>query len=193
VVLSDTGDSIFGGAAGDSTVLIDSMLRLKIGGRALVPIVEPGAVATLEAAGPGATVTLSLGGCTTRFFTPLEVTGVVRLLADGHMLIDDLPGREFDMGRVAVFDVGPVTLVVSQLGGIGGNHPDVYRAFGIEPADYKMAVLKTASNFQYFAPISSGVIRADTAGPTQSDIVGLPWERLPRPIYPVDDTASWRG
>ncbi len=28
VVLSDTGDSVFGGSAGDSTVLIDSMLRV---------------------------------------------------------------------------------------------------------------------------------------------------------------------
>ena len=54
VVLSDTGDTVFGGAAGDSTVLIDSMLRLGIGGRALVPIVDPGAVATLRPPAPGA-------------------------------------------------------------------------------------------------------------------------------------------
>lgn len=193
VVISDTGDTVFGGAAGDSTVLVESMLRLGITGRALVPMVDSVAVAKLDAAGPGATATLSIGGRATRFFDPLEVTGVVRLVADGHMIIDDFPGREFDMGRTAVLDVGPVTIVLSELGGIGGNHPGVYRTFGIEPADYKMAVLKTASNFQYFAPISSGVIRADTPGPTQSDIVGLPWERLPRPIYPVDGTKSWRG
>ena len=37
VVLSDTGDSVFGGAAGDSTVLIASMLGCGITGRALVP------------------------------------------------------------------------------------------------------------------------------------------------------------
>ena len=33
-----------------------------------------------------------------------------------------------------------------------------------------MAVLKTASNFQYFAPITSRVIRVDTRGPGQSDM-----------------------
>ena len=87
------------------------------------------------------------------------------------MFIDDVPGREFDMGQTAVFEVGKVTILVSEHVGIGGNHPDVYRGFGIEPADYKMVVVKTASNFQYYAPITSRVIRVNTTGPTQSDIV----------------------
>jgi len=56
----------------------------------------------------------------------------------------------------------------------------------------KIAVLKTASNFQYFAPITSEVIRADTPGPTQSDIEGLPWPRVPRPLYPFDVAMQHR-
>ena len=68
-----------------------------------------------------------------------------------------------------------MTLLISELRGVAGNVPDVYRAFGIEPSDYKMAVLKTASNFQYFAPITSRVIRVDTRGPGQSDVFTLPW------------------
>ena len=79
-----------------------------------------------------------------------------------------------------------MTMLISELRGVAGNVPDVYRAFGIEPADYKMAVLKTASNFQYFAPLTSRVIRVDTRGPGQSDILTLPWQRIPRPIYPLD-------
>ena len=97
------------------------------------------------------------------------------------------------MGQTVVFEVGNVTMLVSEHVGIGGNHPDVYRGFGIEPADYKVVVVKTASNFQYYAPITSRVIRVNTTGPTQSDIVSLPWERIPRPIYPLEEPASWRG
>ena len=67
---------------------------------------------------------------------------------------------------------------------MGGNLPDIYRAFGVEPREHKMAVLKTASNFQFFQPISSQVIRVDTRGPGQSDVMTLPWKRVPRPIYP---------
>ena len=37
------------------------------------------------------------------------------------------------MGRTAIFEVGPVTLLVSELRGLGGNVPEVYRANGVEP------------------------------------------------------------
>ena len=42
-----------------------------------------------------------------------------------------------------------------------------------------MIVMKTASNFQYMAPVTSEVIRVATPGPTQSDLAGLPWKRAP--------------
>jgi len=193
VVLSDTGDSVFGGAAGDSTVLIESMLRIGINGRALVPLVDAAAAAVLSAAAPDSTVTLAIGGDISGFFRPLEVNGVLRRTGPGHMIIEDMPTRESDMGRTAVLEVGPVTILVSEQAGIGGNHPAVYRAFGIEPADAKMVVVKTASNFQYYASMTSGVIRVDTTGPTQSDIATLPWERIPRPMYPLDEPETWRG
>jgi microcystin degradation protein MlrC len=94
------------------------------------------------------------------------------------------------MGRSVVFEAGSAIVLASELRGMGGNLPDIYRAFGIEPAGHKMAVLKTASNFQYFAPITSRVIRADTRGPGQSDVFTLPWTRTPRPIYPLEKFAD---
>jgi microcystin degradation protein MlrC len=194
VVLSDTGDTVFGGAAGDSNLILEAILRLGARGPAIMPLISPAASARLVAAGEGARVTLPLGGDRApAFFRPLEVTGTVRRVGGGRVPIAEHHQRDVDMGRVAVFDVGPVTLLVSELRNVAGNLPDVYRAFGVEPADFKMAVLKTASNFQYFAPIASRLIRVDTRGPGQSDVVGLPWTRVPRPIYPLEDIASWRG
>lgn len=192
VILSDHGDSVFGGAAGDSTVLLRTMLDGGISGRALVPLIDPAGLAVLKAAGRGATVTLPVGGNVTGFFRPLEVTGTVRLVDRHPMHLDDTPFGEFDMGDTAVLEVGPVTLLISWARGVAGNHPGVYRAFGVEPTEYQMAVLKTASNFQWFRPLSSAIIRVDTPGPTQSDIRGLPWKRVPRPIYPLDERADWR-
>lgn len=187
VVLSDTGDTVFGGSAGDSNLILEAMLRLGIAGPALIPMIAPKVVARLWEAGEGATVTLPVGGETaTDFFTPLTVTGKVVRLRSGPVPIAGYQDGEVDMGRTAVFAVGPVTLLVSELRGVAGNLPDVYRAHGIEPAEHKIAVLKTASNFQFFAPISSRVIRADTRGPGQSDVFTLPWTRLPRPIYPLE-------
>lgn len=193
VVLSDTGDTVFGGAAGDSNVLLESMLRLGIRGRALMPMIAPKAVARLFEAGEGATVTLPLGGeVAPAFFTPLTVTGIVRRLGSGLVPVTGYQDSAIDMGRVAVFEIGHVTILLSELRGVGGNLPDVYRPFGVEPRDFKMAVLKTASNFQFFAPIASQVIRADTRGPGQSDVFSLPWSRLPRPIHPLDPVTDRR-
>lgn len=194
VVLSDTGDTVFGGAAGDSNLILESILRLGIRSRAIIPLIEAQTVARLVEAGVGATVTLPLGGhAGTGFFKPLPVTGTVRRIGGGMVKLKQHYQDEIDMGRVVVFEVGPVTLLVSELRGVAGNLPEVYRAFGVEPTDYKMAVLKTASNFQYFAPISSQVIRVDTIGPGQSDVFGLPWKRIPRPVYPLDPIDEWRG
>ena len=194
VVLSDTGDTVFGGAAGDSNLILEAILRLGITSRAIIPLIEPQTVARLVAAGEGATVTLPVGGhANTGFFQPLLVSGTVRRIGSGQVPVSNYYQDEVDMGRVVVFDVGPVTLLVSELHGVAGNMPDVYRAFGVEPTDYKMAVLKTASNFQYFAPIASQVIRVDTTGPGQSNVFGLPWKRIPRPVYPLDPIGDWRG
>ncbi len=80
VVLSDTGDTVFGGAAGDSNLILEAMLRLGIASPALVPMIAPDAVARLVAAGRGrdASRCRSAGDAATAFFTPLEVTGTVR-------------------------------------------------------------------------------------------------------------------
>jgi len=194
VVLSDTGDTVFGGTPGDSNLILESILRQGIAGRALIPLISPATARLLAEAGEGAEVTLPVGGDQARdFFTPLTVTGRVRKVAGGHVKVPVFQQPEFDQGITVIFEVGPVTLFVTERTGAAGNVPDVYRAFGIEPADYRMAVLKTASNFQFFRPITSRVIRVDTPGPGQSDVTTLPWRRIPRPIWPLEEIASWRG
>ena len=194
VVLSDTGDTVFGGTAGDSNLILEAILRLGITSRALIPLIAPQTVALLVAAGVGAEATVPIGGTSCPiFFSPIQVTGRVRRIADGHVKVAVFQQPEFDQGTTVFFETGPVMMMISERSGSAGNVPDVYRFFGIEPADYKMAVLKTASNFQFFKPITSQVIRADTTGPGQSDVVGLPWQRVPRPMYPMEAPAGWRG
>jgi microcystin degradation protein MlrC len=69
----------------------------------------------------------------------------------------------------------------------------VFRSFGIEPADAKIVVVKTASNFQYYADMTSEVVRADSFGHTMSQIESFEWKLLPRPIFPLDDLDSWQA
>ena len=192
VVLSDTGDTVFGGSAGDSNLILESMLRQGIAEHRSGPDDRARNCRRLDGRRrrrdrqpPGGRI-----GRHRVLQRRSTVTGTVRKIGDGMIKLDDNHQHEIDMGRTVVFDVGPVTMLISEMRGVAGNLPGVYEAFGIEPADYKIAVLKTASNFQYFAPITSQVIRVDTRGPGQSDIATLPWKRIPRPVYPLDPIAD---
>ena len=193
VVLSDTGDSVLGGAGGDSTVLLREMVDSGVRG-ALVPIVDPVAAAELVSYAEGDQGTFAVGGRLARVHEPITISGTLR--ARGPRTVEVGGGYSspvVDLGLTAIVDADVGTIVVTSLPGVGGVHPDMYYELGIDPEEYEMAVLKTASNFQYFvARFSSEVVRADTPGPTQSDIADLPWERIPRPVYPLDQIDQWR-
>jgi len=193
VVLSDTGDSVFGGASGDSTCLLGEMIRQQVDQLALVPIVDPEVVKEAIASGAGTELSLQLGGkLAADFNQPLQVTARVAAIGGGRIEADVIGMDSFDMGRAVLLEIGSIRVVVSETRGVGGNHPAVYRHFGVEPAEAQMIVLKTASNWQYYSEMTSEVIRVNTSGPTMSDLAGFHWQHLPRPIYPLDEIASWQ-
>jgi microcystin degradation protein MlrC len=119
----------------------------------------------------------------------------VKVLALGEGVIEATMGirSEYDMGKRALLEIGNVRVVVSENVGVGGNHPSVYQSFGIEPANAKIAVLKTASNFQYYKEITAEIIRVDSVGPTMSHLEEFNWQHLPRPIYPLDELPFWQA
>lgn len=194
VVLSDTGDSVFGGATGDSTVILAEMLRQNITQTALLPMVDPEVVDAAIAAGEGAEITAQIGGkLDSRFSRPVEITAKVAGIGGGRFHVDIVGQETFDMGRSVLLEVGSIKIVVSQKRGVGGNHPIVYRHFGVEPAQAKMVVLKTASNWQYYNGMTSEVIRVDTPGMTMSRLQDFEWVNLPRPIFPLDNLQTWQA
>lgn len=96
-------------------------------------------------------------------------------------------------GRVALLEIGPALVLASERRGVGGIAPELWRAFAVEPAEARLAILKTASNFQYFRPLVSDLVRVDTPGPATSDLASLPWRHVPRPIFPLDPVDDWRS
>jgi microcystin degradation protein MlrC len=194
VILSDTGDSAFGGATGDSTVILRELIRQQTPHLALVPLVDAGAVRACWAAGPGSTLDLVVGGKLDPLFgKPLPVTAKVVALGEGVIEATVVGRDEYDMGKRALLEIGNVRLVVSEHVGVAGNHPSVYQSLGLDPASAKIAVLKTASNFQYYADITAQVIRVDSVGPTMSHLERFDWQHLPRPIYPLDELPTWQA
>jgi microcystin degradation protein MlrC len=204
-VMSDTGDSVGGGSGGDSTVLLEAFLRHG-GPRALIPMVHPPIAGIIGELVEGQDLTLEVGSAVSRWWEPVQVTGVVRKIDPDYVVpvgdtvthvtsANALPVQDSrSCGATVVLEVDNVLLVISERPGNAGRAPVHFTGLGIDVDAYDAAVLKTASNFQFWsADMTTNVVRADTTGPTQSDIIGLNWERIPRPMYPLDaDLSDWK-
>jgi microcystin degradation protein MlrC len=193
VILSDTGDSVYGGAPGDSTCILKALIARNVSQIAYVPMLDPAAQAAAAKAGIGADITLSVGGKIDHIFsTPVEVTGKVAAICKG--LEARVEKRGFsDIGPTALIEIGNIRLVLQSRRSFAVNQPILYTHLGLDIKDAKMVVVKTASNFQFFAPWAQQMIRVDSPGTTQSDLKAFTWKSLPRPIHPLDDLSEWQA
>jgi len=192
VLLSDTADSVAGGAPGDNTTLLAEMLEQQITCSALVPIFDPESVDAAVKAGKGSNTTLSVGGKYDKFSQPVRVHATVSGIAQGRMkaCIEGLGIESFDVGRSVLLEVGSIKIVVSERRGNGGIHPIIYTRFGVDLSKVKMVDLKTCTYFKYYEPYDE-VIRVDNLGLSTSHLERLDWTRIPRPMYPLDDLRTW--
>jgi microcystin degradation protein MlrC len=196
IILSDTGDSVYGGAPGDSTCILRALLDQQIACPTFVPMVDAEALNAIilhaKAAGVGTQITIDLGGKVDNIFSkPVRVTGKIAAVSHGFTI--DLADRGIcDLKRTALLQVGSIFIALLDHRSFAINHPVLYTHLSLDMADAKIVVVKTASNFQFFSRWRQGLIRVDSPGTTQSDLTAFQWKRLPRPIFPFDPLADWR-
>jgi microcystin degradation protein MlrC len=97
-------------------------------------------------------------------------------------------------GRTVLLEIGGSGGIELQLTELRGHPSDLnhFRAFGIEPTQRRMLVLKSAAHFRAaFEPIASKVIEVDAPGISTPKLATLPYERLRRPVYPLDAETTW--
>ena len=189
VVLVDVGDNIGGGTPGDGTVLLAELFKQNATG-AVVIIADPESVARAAGVGVGQTVDLRVGGKTDAFHgQPVSVRGHVKLLCDGRF-VNKGPMRDGlteDMGRTAVVCCNGVTLVLTEQKMPPWNLQQL-RSVGIEPTTVKIMVAKGAvAHRAAWGPIAAREIEVDTPGLTTVDLRRLPYRRVRRPLFPLDD------
>ena len=190
IVFGDFADNPGGGGYGDATALLGAMIDAGLDNAAFATIHDPEAAAICTNAGTGATVSLALGGkVDPRYGAPLDVTGTVEAVTDGTFVYEGpmLAGATLRMGPTAVLRVGGVDIVVTS-----SNHQALDRRFfshaGIDPAAKSILAVKSAHHFRAaFGPIASQLVVVDSGGGlTSNDFRAFPFERVRRPIYPLD-------
>lgn len=193
VFVSDSGDNPGAGGTTDVTALLASLLAHGATNAVVGSIWDAAAVEACIAAGVGQEVSLSLGGkLDTRHGTPLPVTGRVRLISDGSYHWGGVreSHRLVHRGTTVVLTVDGVDVIVT-----AERHsyvePAQFRSLGIEPLAYKIVVPKRGYLTAPLEAISPRSILAITPGVTNCDVTQLAYRRVNRPMYPLDEDATW--
>jgi microcystin degradation protein MlrC len=190
VVLVDTGDNIGGGSAGDGTVLLDELLQRQATD-AVVCLYAPAEVRLCATAGVGREVTLLVGGKSdSSHGHPVGVRGRVRLLHDGTYIEPEVhhgSRRLNHMGLTAVVEIPNRNLLVLT----SQRHPPFslgqLTCLGIQPERQRILVVKAAIAYKAaYAPIAGTIIEVDTPGITAVNPARFPYQRIRRPMYPLD-------
>ncbi len=156
-------------------------------------MVDEAAALKAAEAGVGATIEVQLGRSSgTRWGEPITVTAEVLNITDGVMTAD-IHDEAQEFGTTALLKVGNVLVGVSRYRTGSVLKPTFWAHLGVDATDrdaVQTVVVKTASNFQYFADWTEELIRVDTPGHTQSRVLEFDWVRLPRPAFPLDADAA---
>jgi microcystin degradation protein MlrC len=186
VVLMDAADATSSGASGDSNAILRALLAAGYQGRALVPIVDPPAVAAAAAAGVGQTVRTSVGGALDpRRFTPLPLTARVRMLSDGRFRSESF-GQEWHSGPTAVLEAENVIVVVMSRP-VHLFDRSLFFAHGQDPRQFDAVVVKSPHCQPHmYADWCARLINVDAPGATSANLRSLGHVHCRRPIYPLD-------
>lgn len=189
VVIADPADNAGGGAPTDNTTILRHLIETGAESAALAPIWDPIAVRFCFDAGVGTEFPLRFGGKTAPASgLPIDATVTVTALARDAS--QSFGPTKVPLGDCAAIKVGGVEVVLisnrTQALGL-----ELFRNLGIEPLQRKLLVLKSTNHFMgAFGPIASKVIYVDSDGPLSRDYRRLPYTKIMRPIWPLDERTS---
>ena len=197
VLLIDHCDNCGSGGAQDVMAVVAEVLKQQLDDVAIAPIRDAAAVATMVEAGVGQRVRLSLGGHTDMpsiglIGQPLLVEGRVKAITDGEFVITGpmYTGVRTYLGRTAILEVesggAHVEIVITER----PHEPfdvGVFTHAGIDPGKKRYLMLKSRIHYRAgFKPIASHIVECAGAGVTNADLSVYPYQKLTRPIFPLD-------
>ena len=94
------------------------------------------------------------------------------------------------LGDCAAIDLGgiEVVLISNRTQALGA---DLFTGMGVQIADKRIVVVKSTNHFHAaFAPLASRVLYCDSGGPIPRDPRTVPYTRVQRPIWPLDEAVQ---
>jgi microcystin degradation protein MlrC len=189
VVMADPADNAGGGAPSDNTAILRRMIERRVENAALAPIWDPIAVRLCFDAGLGGTLPLRIGG---KIGPPSgqPVDAQVTVIGLARDAWQSFGPTQVPLGDCAAVRLGGIEVVLNsnrtQALGL-----ELFRNVGIEPTAKKLVVLKSTNHFMgNFGPIAKEVLYVESDGPLRRDYRKLPYTRVQRPIWPLDEHTT---
>jgi len=181
VVIADTQDNPGCGGTGDTTGMLEALVRNGADKAALCVLADSQAAAAAHEAGEGAEITIDLGGRTPiPGVKPFHGTFRVARLSDGRFICKGIcvGGREAKLGPTALLTIGGVSVVVASQR-MQAYEPEIFRHLGLEPTEQKILVVKSTCHFRAdFEPIAERVLVAIAPGAHLVDTRQYPYKNL---------------
>ena len=175
VALFDPGDNIGGGSAGDSTFLLDELVKQKATGWVMT-VADPAAVQAAVKAGIGGAFEMPVGGKTDDLHgKPVSIRGKVKSLHNGEYMETEIRhggGRYFNQGLTAVIEAEGSTpdlknLLVLTTKRASPNSMHQIVSLGIYPERQRILVAKgTIAPRAAYEPVAAEIIVVDSPGST---------------------------
>jgi microcystin degradation protein MlrC len=193
IVLLDHYDNCASGGTMDTTAVLAEILRQGLENIAAFAIYDPEAVQQAIAAGIGAEVSLSIGGKIEMPAIPVEslpltVAGTVKTISNGRYRNRGPMGRgvQMDMGPAVVLDTGPVEIVLISRH-VEPSDLNCLISLGIDPTQKRYVMLKSRIHWRAgLGKLAKAVVDCAGVGVCTSDYSQLQFNKVRRPIYPLD-------
>ncbi len=189
VVVAETSDNPGGGGVGDGTHLLRALLDA--GAPAVfAAIVDPVVAAAAHSAGVGTVLRVELGGrLDPTSGDPIEAEATVLALGDGAYEVRGV-GWQIRLGPSALLRVGTVDVVVTS-----GNQQvfddGPFTMVGVDVRRRPLVALKSANHYrEYYRRVAKAIVPALGPGLSHQSTT-LPWERVRRPMWPLDPSVEF--
>jgi len=180
VLLIDVQDNAGGGSPSDSVWLLEELINQNAQGAAVGVIWDPESAAAAHAAGEGMEVALALGGKSLPGHHPCTGVFKVEKLFEGDFIgvgpmVKD---RRLNLGKMAQLSWKGVRIAVSSER-MQALDRSLFQTVGIEPAEMKILVLKSANHYRAdFGSIAAEIINVDAPSAIIEDPVNVPYQHL---------------
>ncbi|HYJ13175.1 MAG TPA: M81 family metallopeptidase [Thermomicrobiales bacterium] len=192
-VLAEISDNPGAGGTGDGTHLLRYLIDAGYERVACGALHDPAAVDACHRAGVGAVLPLAVGGrAHSSSGQPVTGAWTVVHLGDGSYTNEGAMshGARGSLGRTATVVLGAVSVMLSAQR-TQTLDPGVFRAGGIEPERCLWLAVKSSVHYRAgFRAVAGDLIDVECPGLSPSSLQSLEYQRVIRPIAPLDTEVS---